>query len=546
MAFKQASNILQATDETGPGVVNNSIHMDTDADDLAALNNENYDCINSACDSDNADDNDGSDSDNAGSIDSHGSDLSGFDSDDDTYDDVYAFKMESHIIQKKIANLKTFNLSNLSRTDLGICCTQGQFCCFRCAYNFGFNRTLSDAKLIERVASGLKPVGGIAKYKPNQNVRQQIIDAGLEILVDGVRNRWGAKMYYFARTDIANKFFSDFVNLSALQDIAGIILPDVQIRHHAADPSFYNELDNIVARGICYGYPFWSSIAIFFKENECNDADGISGPDDSDDDNSEDNDDSEDNDNDVDADNLGVLDNKNYNCVDSACDSDNANDDGHGSDSDNADDDDSQCGDQSGVDSDDDTYDDVYAFKMETPIIRQNLNYLEHYIDQKYFLTKNLGICCTPGQLCCSRCAYNIRFRGGSPHYCLDDALLIKRVASGLKPVGSIPVREPSETVRSQIIDAGLELLVDGLKNKWGMVVYYFARTDIADKFFSDFVNLATLREITGFDLPNIQIREHVINPAFYNESDFIVARGICYGYPIWSSIALYFLNNFL
>lgn len=484
MAFKQASNILQATDETGPGVVNNSIHMDTDADDLAALNNENYDCINSACDSDNADDNDGSDSDNAGSIDSHGSDLSGFDSDDDTYDDVYAFKMESHIIQKKIANLKTFNLSNLSRTDLGICCTQGQFCCFRCAYNFGFNRTLSDAKLIERVASGLKPVGGIAKYKPNQNVRQQIIDAGLEILVDGVRNRWGAKMYYFARTDIANKFFSDFVNLSALQDIAGIILPDVQIRHHAADPSFYNELDNIVARGICYGYPFWSSIAIFFKENECNDADGISGPDDSDDDNSEDNDD------DVD-----------------------------------------DCA--------------AHAVLVESPIIRQNLNYLENYIDQKNFICQNLCICCSPGQLCCPRCAYNIRFRGGSPHYCLDDALLIKRVASGLKPVGCIPVCEPSEALRSQIIDAGLELLVDGLKNKWGMVVYYFARTDIADKFFSDFVNLATLRDITGFDLPNIQIREHVINPAFYNESDFIVARGICYGYPIWSSIALYFLNNF-
>jgi hypothetical protein len=411
--------------------------------------------------------------------------------------------------KKKIAHLKTFDLSNLFRTDLGICCTPGQFCCFRCAYNFGFNRTLSDAKLIERVASGLKPIGGIAKYKPNQNVRQQIIEAGLEILVDGVRNRWGAKMYYFARTDIANKFFSDFVNLSALQDITGIILPDVQIRQHATDPSFYNELDNIVARGICYGYPFWSSIAIFFKKNECNDADGISGPDDSEDaDDSEDNDDSDDDDSE---------DNDDYNGLSGLDDSE--------------------------IDDVDDCA--AHAVLLETPIIRQNLNYLEHYIDQKYFLTKNLGICCTPGQLCCSRCAYNIRFRGGSSHYCLDDALLIKRVASGLKPVGCIPVCEPSEALRSQIIDAGLELLVDGLKNKWGMVVYYFARTDIADKFFSDFVNLATLRDITGFDLSNIQIREHVINPAFYNELDNIVARGICYGYPFWSSIALYFLNNF-
>ena len=486
MACKQASYISQAADKIGLGVVDNSIDMETDADDLAALDNKNYNCVDSACDLDNAndDDDDGSDSDNADDDDSQCGDQSGVDSDDDTYDDVYAFKMESHIIQKKIANLKTFNLSNLSRTDLGICCTQGQFCCFRCAYNFGFNRTLSDAKLIERVASGLKPVGGIAKYKPNQNVRQQIIEAGLEILVDGVRNRWGAKMYYFARTDIANKFFSDFINLTTLRDITGFDLPNIQIRQHATDPSFYNELDNIVARGICYGYPFWSSIAIFFKKNECNDADGISGPDDSDDDNSEDNDD------DVD-----------------------------------------DCA--------------AHAVLVESPIIRQNLNYLENYIDQKNFICQNLCICCSPGQLCCPRCAYNIRFRGGSPHYCLDDALLIKRVASGLKPVGSIPVREPSEALRSQIIDAGLELLVDGLKNKWGMVVYYFARTDVADKFFSDFVNLATLRDITGFDLPNIQIRKHVINPAFYNESDFIVARGICYGYPIWSSIALYFLNNF-
>ena len=499
MALRQASNISQAADKIGLGVVNNSIDMETDADDLAALDNKNYNCVDSACDLDNAndDDDDGSDSDNADDDDSQCGDQSGVDSDDDTYDDVYAFKMESHIIQKKIANLKTFNLSNLSRTDLGICCTQGQFCCFRCSYNFGFNRTLSDAKLIERVASGLKPVGGIAKYKPNQNVRQQIIDAGLEILVDGVRNRWGAKMYYFARTDIADKFFSDFINLTTLRDITGFDLPNIQIRNHATDPAFYNELDNIFARGICYGYPFWSSIAIFFKQNECN---GISGPDDSDDDNSEDNDDS--------------------------------------------DDDDSQCGDQSGVDSDDDTYDDVYAFKMESHIIQKKIAHLKTFNLSNISRT-DLGICCTPGQLCCFRCAYNIRFRGGSSHYCLDDALLIKRVASGLKPVGCIPVCEPSEALRLQIIDAGLELLVDGLKNKWGMIVYYFARTDVADKFFSDFVNLATLRDITGIILPDVQIRQHVINPAFYNESDFIVARGICYGYPIWSSIALYFLNNF-
>ena len=122
MACKQASYISQAADKTGLGVVNNSIDMETDADDLAALDNKNYDCIDSACDSDNAKDDDSqcSDSDNADEDDSQCGDQSGVDSDDDTYDDVYAFKMESHIIQKKIANLKTFDLSNLSLTDLGI------------------------------------------------------------------------------------------------------------------------------------------------------------------------------------------------------------------------------------------------------------------------------------------------------------------------------------------------------------------------------------------------------------------------------------------
>jgi len=268
MAFKQVSNILQAADKPGLGVVDNSIDMETDADDLAASDNKNYDCV--------------------GATDDGTSDYS----DDDTYDydDVYAFENERHVIQKKIAHLKTFNLSHLSRTDLGICCPPGQLCCFRCAYNFGFNRTFSDTKLIERVASGLKPVGEIAQYIPNEKLRRRIIEAGLEILVDGVKNRWGATIYCFSRTDIANKFFSDFINLDTLRDITGLDLTDVQIRNHATDPAFYNELDNIVARGVVFGYPIWSSIAVFFKENQCNDA---LGPDDCEDDDCEDKDNSD-------------------------------------------------------------------------------------------------------------------------------------------------------------------------------------------------------------------------------------------------------------
>ena len=471
MACNQVSNIVAndtGPDRSGMGVVNNSITMDTDAGNLAASDIGATDDDTSEYSNDSAGDSENGD-----------------------YDEVYALENETYVIQKKLAYLKNFNFSNLYREDLGICCIPGEVCCSRCAYNFGFNRTLSDTKLIDRVALGLKPVGGIAAYIPNQNVRQKIINAGLEILVDGVKNRWGATMYYFSRTDIADLFFSDFVNLATLRDITGFDLPNIKIRNHTTNPDFYNELDNILARGIVYGYPIWSSIAIFFKENKS----VTNGP--------------------VDPD-----------------------------DSDDADDSDGPLG---PYDSEDDVNDcAAHAVSVETPIIQEKLNYLKIHIDQKSFIRPDLGICCSPGQLCCRRCAYNIRFRGGSPYYCLDDALLIKRVASGLKPVGEISVREPSEAVRSQIIDAGLELLVDGLKNKWGMVVYYFARSDIADKSFSDFVNLATLQDITGITLPDIQIRAHVINPAFYNESDSILARGICYGYPVWSSIALFFLNNFL
>jgi len=440
------------------------------------------------------------------------------DSENGDYDEVYALENETYVIQKKLAYLKNFNFSNLYREDLGICCIPGEVCCSRCAYNFGFNRTLSDTKLIDRVALGLKPVGGIAAYIPNQNVRQKIINAGLEILVDGVKNRWGATMYYFSRTDIADLFFSDFVNLATLRDITGFDLPNIKIRHHTTNPDFYNELDNILARGIVYGYPIWSSIAIFFKENKS----VTNGPVDPDD--SDDADDSD-----------GPLDPYDSDSADGPVDPD---------DSDDADDSDGPLG---PYDSEDDVNDcAAHAVSVETPIIQEKLNYLKNHIDQKSFIRPDLGHCCSPGQLCCTRCAYNIRFRGGSPFHCLDDATLIKRVASGLKPVGCIPVREPSEAVRSQIIDAGLELLVDGVRNRWGATVYYFARTDIADKSFSNFVNLAALQDITGITLPDIQIRAHVINPAFYNESDSILARGICYGYPVWSSIALFFLNNFL
>jgi hypothetical protein len=165
---------------------------------------------------------------------------------------------------------------------------------------------------------------------------------------------------------------------------------------------------------------------------------------------------------------------------------------------------------------------------------------LEDYIDIKNIFRTDMGICCPPGKVCCPRCAYNLRFRGGSIYHVLGDRKLIDRVASGLKPVGMMGTwGKRCEIVRSKIIAAGLEILVDGVQNKMGCYLYYFARPDNANKMFSDFINLAAVEEITGNRLNDCRIRDHVVDPAFLNEFDSFLARGIVYGYPLWSSIAM-------
>jgi hypothetical protein len=166
---------------------------------------------------------------------------------------------------------------------------------------------------------------------------------------------------------------------------------------------------------------------------------------------------------------------------------------------------------------------------------------LEDCIDIKNIFRTDMGICCPPGKVCCPRCAYNLRFRGGSIYHCLGDRKLIDRVASGLKPVGSMGTwGKRCEIVRSKIIAAGLEILVDGVQIKeGGSYQYYFARPDKANKMFSDFINLAAVEEITGNKLNDCRIRDHVVDPAFLNEFDSILARGIVYGNPLWSSIAM-------
>ena len=358
-------------------------------------------------------------------------------------------------VENNIYNLLLFSkgfidMSNLIYTDLKTCCSPGELCCLRCAYNLQVYRSSEKIHFVfAHVKSGATPVGCIPTRNPCKNLRRKILAAGLELLVDGVKNRWGMTVYFFARSDIADKSFSDFADLDALRLITNTELPDQRIRDYVVDPAFYNDTGSVLAKGIVQGFPMLFSIACFLKK----------------------------------------------------------------------------C------------FSPVKAVAKVEPEV---MGLLEDCIDIKNIFRTDIGICCPPGKVCCPRCAYNFRFRGGSKYHCLGDDELIDRVASGLKPVGGIPTTKPSKKMRSRILAAGLEILVDGVQNRWGMYEYYFARPDNANKMFSDFINLAAVEEITGKKLNDCCIRDHVVDPAFLNETDPILARGIVYGYPLWSSIALF------
>ena len=370
---------------------------------------------------------------------------------DDCYNDSDIMDSTKDEINNLLLFSKDFiDTSNLIHTDLKTCCSPGELCCLRCAYNLQVNRSFDKIQFVfAHVKSGATPVACIPTRNPSESLRRKILAAGLELLVDGVKNRWGMTVYYFARSDIADKSFSDFVDLEVLCMITNTELPDQRIRDYVVDPAFYNETGSVLARGIVRGYPMWFTIAWFFQKQ----------------------------------------------------------------------------------------FSSVKAVAKVEPEV---MCLLEDCIDIKNIFRTDMGICCPPGKVCCPRCAYNFRFRGGSRYHCLGDDELIDRVASGLKPVGGIPTRNPSKKMRSKILDAGLELIVDGVQNRWGMYVYFFARHDNANKMFSDFINLAAVEEITGKKLNNCRIRDHVVDPAFLNETDSILARGIVYGYPLWSSIALF------
>lgn len=155
---------------------------------------------------------------------------------------------------------------------------------------------------------------------------------------------------------------------------------------------------------------------------------------------------------------------------------------------------------------------------------------------------EDLGTCCPVGSVCCERCAHNFRFRGGHPNYCLDYGALFERVIIGAKPVGEIHSSDVNNHLRVILEGLGFEVLSEHL-NAYGMYVYYFALPATGDTQFSDYIDLDALERVCDLRLEDRTIRAHAMSNGFRNETDSLVERGILYGYPLWSSIALHMMD---
>jgi hypothetical protein len=166
------------------------------------------------------------------------------------------------------------------------------------------------------------------------------------------------------------------------------------------------------------------------------------------------------------------------------------------------------------------------------PIIRKQL-------DGSFFSKDiDLGICCPKGKFCCSRCAHNLRFRGGIPEFCLEYDELIDRVASREKPVGTIPSRDKDPRLMEKLEARGL-LVAQSQRNRWGRFVYVFTTKEVAQKRFSDFINLVVLKKKFGVEIKDKTIIEHARSKSFLNEEDCMIERGVVFGYPLWLSLSL-------
>lgn len=154
-----------------------------------------------------------------------------------------------------------------------------------------------------------------------------------------------------------------------------------------------------------------------------------------------------------------------------------------------------------------------------------------------------LKSCCPAGAPTCDQCIYNLRFRGGHQDYCLSERKLISRVVKGLKPLGTIARHDLDHELECFLRQRNLTILMAGKRNIWGMHMYIFAKNP--ELRLGELCDLNAICNVCGIHIADQSIEKYVTKTDdFLNEYDTFVGRGIVYGYPLWSSIALSVLIN--
>ena len=152
-----------------------------------------------------------------------------------------------------------------------------------------------------------------------------------------------------------------------------------------------------------------------------------------------------------------------------------------------------------------------------------------NYHIQKY----DLKTCCTFQSSFCIQCATNLLFRGGTNLTAqTTNEDLINRVATGLKPVGTIVLRNLDEKI--DYPENVVELC--RTTNKWNVAVAVFSA--VPNTKLSELVDLEVLKTILKKTYVDATVRDLASDPKFINEEFDYVLLGLLYGYPLWSSIS--------
>jgi hypothetical protein len=115
------------------------------------------------------------------------------------------------------------------------------------SYYPGF-RYRSDDELLNRVASGKKPLASIVRKEEDRELEETIESLGLH-LVRKFRNQWGM-LEYIVMKDIDMKL-SDVADLDSISELLGVVIPDMRLRDISDEPCK-------VFQGLMFGYPFYT------------------------------------------------------------------------------------------------------------------------------------------------------------------------------------------------------------------------------------------------------------------------------------------------